>query len=143
VAEQSTGRVALMAIRPEFAEQILAGTKRVEFRKRPLAPDVTEVVVYASAPVSAVIGAFAVARQETRHPRELWSLFADVGGIRRARYAEYFEGRAVGTGIVVGAVRRLAEPIPLRVIGLQRPPQSSQYLPTPVARPLLDLMTGG
>jgi predicted transcriptional regulator len=130
-----------MAIRPEFAEQILAGTKRAEFRKRPIAPDVTDVVVYASAPVSAVIGAFTVARQETRHPRELWRLFAEVGGIRRARYAEYFEGRVLGTGIVVGDVRRLIEPMSLQVIGLARPPQSFQYLPTPTARPLLERMT--
>src|SRR5690606_16414773 len=50
---RATGRHALMSIRPEYAERILAGTKRIEFRKRPLASDITDVIVYATTPVRA------------------------------------------------------------------------------------------
>ncbi|WP_217615493.1 hypothetical protein [Cellulomonas sp. GbtcB1] len=140
MAEQSTGRVVLMAIRPEFAEQILAGTKTVEFRKRRLASDVSDVVLYASAPVSAVVGSFVVARQETEHPKVLWDRFSRVGGIEHLRYVEYFGERELGTGIVVGAVRRLAAPMNLGDLGISHAPQSFLYLTSDVSRTVLGAM---
>ena len=130
-----------MAIRPEFTEQILDGTKRVEFRKRPLAADVTDVVMYASAPVSAIVGAFRVTGQDTWHPADLWRLFEDVGGISRSRYEEYFANRDRGTGIRIGDVRVTAAPVSLSAIALRRPPQSFQYLPRAAASSLLAAMT--
>ncbi len=45
------GCIALMSIHPQYANAIVEGTKRVEFRKRPLARNVTHVIVYATAPV--------------------------------------------------------------------------------------------
>ena len=137
MAEQSTGRVALMAIRPEFADQILEGVKRVEFRKRALAADVTQVVVYASAPISAIVGAFSVRSQTTKHPSALWASYSEVGGISRAAYAQYFEGCECGTAIEVGQVWRASSPIALGSAGVGRAPQSFQYLLPRVAGELL------
>ncbi len=140
MAGQPAGRVALMSIQPEFAAQILAGTKHVEFRKRRLADDVTHVVVYASAPVSAVVGAFRVTGQDTSPPRDLWDRFAEVAGICRTRYSQYFDGHDLATGILVSGVRLTDVPVPLRDIGLDRPPQSFQYLLPDVADRLLTAM---
>ena len=39
-----------MSIHPVYANAILTGDKKVEFRKRRLAADVTHVLVYATAP---------------------------------------------------------------------------------------------
>lgn len=130
-----------MAIRPEFSDRILAGTKRVEFRKRPLAADVTDVVIYASAPVSAIVGAFRVVGQDTRHPVDLWHRFDDVAGICRNRYDDYFAHRELGTGIMIDEVRVTAAPVPLSAIAVRRPPQSFQYLPRVTASGLLASMT--
>ena len=52
----AAGRVAVMSIHPRYAEAILSGQKRVEFRKRRLAPDVTTVLVYATQPVGVLVG---------------------------------------------------------------------------------------
>lgn len=131
----------MMSIRPEFARAILAGTKRVEFRKRRLADNVTHVVVYATAPVSAVIGAFRVAGQDTRAPHALWNEFADVAGIDRPRYLEYFDGRDLATGILVGDVLVSPEPVRLEAAGLRRPPQSFQYLDPETALGLVGSMS--
>ena len=57
---QSPERVALLSIRPEYAEAIFAGRKTVEFRRAPLADDVSVVVVYVTQPVGRVIGWFTV-----------------------------------------------------------------------------------
>ncbi|MBN9619395.1 MAG: ASCH domain-containing protein, partial [Actinobacteria bacterium] len=89
----AVGRVALMSIHPEYADAILAGTKKVEFRKRPIADDVTHVIVYATAPVSAIVGAFTVENQATAAPSNLWRRFAKVGGITRHGFFSYFADR--------------------------------------------------
>lgn len=138
---KAPGRHALMSIRPEFADRILAGTKRIEFRKRRLAGDVTDVIVYATTPVRAIVGAFRIAGQDTRPPRDLWNDYVDVAGISQARYLEYYAGRDMATGILVGDVWVPPASIPLTALGLLRPPQSFQYLSPSAGLGLLAAMS--
>lgn len=138
MGESRIGRVALMSIHPQYADRILNGTKRVEFRKRPVAADVTHVVVYATAPVSAVVGAFTVDDQHTASPQMLWRQFRQVAGISWTDFRAYYAGRSAGTGIAVGAVLQASQPLCLRRdVGVQHPPQSFQYLPSEVASSVL------
>ena len=138
----AVGRVALMSIHPRYADAILAGTKKVEFRKRPIGADVTHVVVYATAPVSAVVGAFTVTGQETHPPRKLWRLFERVAGISRSGFFDYYAEREHGTGIRVGEILVPDAPLSLlHDLGVAHPPQSYQYLADHTARPLLSGMS--
>ena len=138
----AVGRVALMSIHPAYAERILDGSKQVEFRKRPVADDVTHVLVYATAPVSAVVGAFTVGGQHTTSPGELWKRFKEVAGIGRRALMEYFGDREVGTGIAVGDVLYPASPLSLvDDLGVARPPQSYQYVCPDTARRVLSSMS--
>lgn len=135
------GRVVLMSIHPQYAQAILDGTKQVEFRKRPVADDVTHVLVYATAPVSAVIGAFTVTGQDVEHPKTLWRRFKKVAGISRDGFFAYYDGRVSGTGIRVGDRLAPAEPLPLAdTFGVSRPPQSFQYLTGDPVRDVLSAM---
>lgn len=136
------GRVVVMSIHPQYADQILAGTKRVEFRKRPVADDVTHVIVYATAPVSAVVGAFTVEAQHTLNPRTLWRRFREVGGIGWNDFIRYYDGRPAGTGIAVGEVLHAPEPMSLRHdLGIAHPPQSYQYICSDAGRSVLSAMS--
>lgn len=138
---QPVGRVALMSIHPQYALAILEGTKKVEFRKKRIAEDVTHVLVYATAPTSAIIGAFTVVGQATEHPQRLWDLFARVGGISREGFFSYYANRLHGTGIKVGQVLIAEDPLPLReTLGVARPPQSFQYVCSAAAGAVLDSM---
>lgn len=128
MATPPTGRVALMSIRPEFAGQIVAGSKRVEFRKRRLADDVTHVVIYSTAPVGLVVGAFTVGEQTTAPPEALWSSFAEVGGISHEAFSAYYADRDSGTGIGVVEVYVADSDVTLEQLGVARAPQSFQYL---------------
>lgn len=137
----AVGRVAVMSIHPQYAKQILDGTKQVEFRKRPLADDITHVVVYATAPISAVVGAFAVSGQVTLNPRTLWRRFRSVGGIAWRDFIAYYDGRCAGTGIEIGQVMKTEAPLNLfNHLGISHPPQSFQYLSVEAAKPVLDTM---
>lgn len=123
------GRVALMSIRPEFANAILAGEKAVEFRKRPVADDVSFVLIYATLPVGSLLGWCVVTGQSTASPKKLWDQFEGVSGISKDRFFDYYDQRNCGTGIMVSEPVRFNKPIPLTDLGDHlRPPQSFQYL---------------
>ncbi|MBE6484893.1 MAG: ASCH domain-containing protein [Actinomycetaceae bacterium] len=130
MAQAEAGRVVLMSIHPRYARAILEGRKTVEFRKRPLAPDVTHVVIYSTAPDRAVLGFFTIAGQTTATPSALWGEFHDCGVIDEHDFRTYYAGKNRATGIRVGTATRLRRPLSLPSdLGLARPPQSFQYLP--------------
>ncbi len=49
---------AILSIKPIYANQILAGTKKVEFRKRSFKEKVRRVYIYASVPVKQTVSYF-------------------------------------------------------------------------------------
>src|SRR5690606_5705301 len=96
--------------------------------------DVTHVIVYATAPVSAVVGAFTVADQHTLHPEALWLRFQDIAGIGLEDFVAYYSDRCTGTGIAVGEVLVADTPMELkRELGISHPPQSFRYVPQDAA----------
>nr|WP_255392564.1 MULTISPECIES: ASCH domain-containing protein [unclassified Mycobacterium] len=118
-----------MSVHPRYAEGIMDGRKRVEFRKRPLACDVSVVWVYATAPVQRIVGCFEIDATITAPPRDLWRQFASVGGIDRADFDRYYAGSSVGSGIRIGNVVRLEVPMPLQeLLPSGVPPQSFAYV---------------
>lgn len=119
-----------MAIHPEFAEAILSGRKKVEFRKRPPAPDVTTVLVYATAPVKMIIGEFNIADVVLASPGDLWSRFHEVGCIEKTPYEAYYADRAAGAALLVGSSRRYSKAVALSDLEpAPAVPQSFAYLP--------------
>lgn len=133
----ATERVALMAIRERYAHAIMDGVKRVEFRKRRLAADIETVWVYATAPVSKVIGHFSIDEMVQGTPEDIWERFGSVGVIEHDAFFDYYEGRETAVAIVVGSAERLPDPVALEELD-PRPavPQSFAYLsaasvPTP------------
>lgn len=130
MAHEADRRVALLSIHPKFAEAIMRGEKRVEFRRRGPSADTAYVVVYATAPVRRIVGWFRVASVEARHPKALWRQFGGVGGIGQQEFAAYYHGARSGTAIAVAQVRRLEEPVALESLdGYATPPQSFRYVP--------------
>src|SRR5690606_33621434 len=98
---QSARCAALMSIHPEFADGILRGTKQVEFRRRPLGRQATHIVIYATAPICAVVGVAEIQRVESATPDALWRAFSEVGGVDRQRFFGYFAGVAEGFAYVL------------------------------------------
>lgn len=129
MARTTNPHVALLSIHPEYARGIIEGRKTVEFRRRAFGKSVTHVVVYATAPVRKVIGAFTVADIEEASPRALWERHGLSGLITRARFFDYFSDVARGFAIVVGEVIAAPKPLALgRITGRSVGPQSFEYL---------------
>lgn len=130
-----------MSIHPNYASAILRGEKRVEFRKRRIADDVTHILLYATVPVAAIIGAFTVAGQATSTPDRLWQIFGEVGGISYDQFTHYYRSLAEGTCIQIGQVFLADEHLKLTTaFGMSRPPQSFQYVDAEHTQSLLECM---
>ena len=128
----ATGRHVVMSVHPQFAEAIMDGRKKVEFRKRRLADDVTVVWVYATAPVRKVIGYFEVGTICTAKPTDLWRKFADVGCIDRADFDRYYADSHTGAGIGIRKAVRLHSPAHIAdLLPSGVPPQSYAYVGVP------------
>lgn len=120
-----------LSIKPEFAEKILAGEKRFEFRRVIPKQPVERVVIYASSPLCRLVGEFTVRRVVSGPPGELWRRTRSAAGIPRHYFDRYFEGRTQAHAFEIDAVLRYDQPIdPLRFYRGFRPPQSFVYLDT-------------
>ena len=121
--------VALMSIHPEYANKILNGSKKVEFRKWMFSNVPSIVIIYSTSPVSLVVGFFTVDGIDASDPVSLWGMYKEVAGIKRSAFNDYFRGAERGIAIRVGKVHKLLKPLPLEeLIGSKRPPQSFRYL---------------
>ncbi len=125
----------LLSIRPEFAERILDGSKKYEYRRVLFRRPVATVVLYASSPVRMIVGEFEVADLIEADVDALWRMTEAHAGLSKERFEEYFRDRSRGYAIRVGRVRRYPRPVPLAQTGGRCPPQSFQYLPSTYGQP--------
>jgi len=137
-----TANTLLLSVHPKYADMIIKGTKRVELRRvRPRVKQGDWVLVYASSPLQALIGAFRVEQIVASPPQSLWTIVQSIAGITREEFDEYYAGASISFGIFFSEVFSLSEPI--RLCQLKEiwpgfyPPQGYQYLPSPRANSLL------
>lgn len=133
-------RLALMSLRPKYADLILVGEKTIELRRRAVGLKAGDkVLVYASGPVMEVRGSFIVSGVVRLPLNELWRLVRGRASVTRKEFDEYFEGLQEGFAIEIESARQqpsvsLAQ---LREVwpGFH-PPQTLRYLSTPLPKAL-------
>src|SRR5882672_10111026 len=134
-------KIALMSIRPKYAQLIVEGQKTFEFRRLCISSDVVAILIYATAPVRRLVGIASVGTIVEAAPSRLWRLIGSNGGISRRELLSYFHGRKKGFAISLRAVRRFPKPLsPGKYLKGFRPPQSFQYFElSKISRHLTDL----
>lgn len=143
MAHRPAGEVALISVKPEYAERILAGSKRVEFRRAAFGRKVTHLVLYATKPTGRLVAMCEVSRVHRGAPAELWKSFGSVGGIGADRYWAYYRGAPDAVAIGIASVRRLADGLTLSDLGIDGPPaQSYRYVDRGRAERLLTATAG-
>jgi predicted transcriptional regulator len=140
VAQETLHRAVLMPIKPKYAESILDGRKRVEFRKVAFRQDISCVIVYASSPTKMVTGFFEVSGFDCDSPDRLWSRHGAYGGISRKDFLAYYSNRSKGVAIEVKKAWTLDTPISLAdIAGDMHVPQSFAYVGPEVVRRLTSM----
>lgn len=129
MAGDEVGSLALLPIRPRFAQLIINGQKKVEFRKTNFRQDVSHVVLYAARPVQKILAYFEVSGMCAEPPERLWVRYRGVAGIERAEFDAYYGSAAWGVAIEIGQVWVLSQPLPLSALDESlSPPQGFAYL---------------
>ena len=118
----------LLSIKPEYAEKILCGEKKYEFRRRIPTHDVDSILIYASSPQSRVIGEVDVTMILSMPPKKLWIKTKEGAGISRTTFENYFKDCSTANAFVLGDFKKFKRPQRLTKYNIQHPPQSFVYI---------------
>ncbi|MGP6443888.1 ASCH domain-containing protein [Rahnella aceris] len=120
----------ILSIKPEYAELILSGEKKYEFRKSIFKnKQVSTVIIYATMPVGKVIGEFEVGDVISLSPTELWDKTKKHAGITHGFFKDYFHKRDKGFAISVKHPKRYSSPLDLDdILPGAVAPQSYRYV---------------
>lgn len=129
MAKATPKNVIMISIRPEFANAIFRGEKKIEFRKINIPKHIEHVVMYVTAPEARITGYFSVKDVVDAKPSELWKKFRKISGTNKDFFFKYYGDQNVGRGFLVNQVEVLLNPITLDQIAHgSRPPQSFTYV---------------
>ena len=120
----------LLSIKPEFVERIFSGDKQFEFRRRIFKNrNVKRVVIYATAPISKVVGEFEIEEIIETDVSRLWEKTKKYSGIPRKHFVSYFKGLDKGYALRIGKTTIYENPLELKNdLKINHPPQFFIYL---------------
>ena len=119
----------ILSIKPIYAQAIIAGTKKVEFRKKIFKREVEKIFIYSSMPKKKMIGYFTILEIIEDTPNNLWNDFKEVGGITEKDFFEYYNNVEKGFSIRIDKVVKFEDEIePNEFIEKFCAPQSYIYI---------------
>jgi predicted transcriptional regulator len=121
--------IAFLPIKPVYANRILDGSKRYEFRRSRFRQDITHVVIYSTSPVSKIVGIAEVTGVKTAPVPAAWRQTRQGAGITRSAFNAYFSGAQSAVFISLQRVVRLKKELdPIEVRRGFKVPQSFSYV---------------
>ena len=119
----------IISIHPHYAQMILDGSKRYEYRKMiPIRNDIDRVYIYATKPICRIVGEFILDGIISDTPQKVWTATARQGGITEAFFNSYFKGKDKAYALKIGKVIKYNNPInPKEVFTDFTPPQNFMY----------------
>ena len=119
----------LMSINPIYADKILSGTKKYEYRKVKAKKDkVNKIVIYATYPIMKVVGEVEVKDILEETPEKLWNVTKEYSGVTKQFYDNYFNKSSKAIAYKLGKIEKYYEPKKLEDVGVKCVPQSFLYL---------------
>lgn len=122
----------LLSIKPHYAEAILSGAKKYEFRKTEFKRrGIARVYLYANGSVSKIVGSFEIESTLRGTPETIWESCNEYGGITKKDFFKYFEGSKQAFAYKIKNPRKFYGEIDSRSIieSFKAPPQSFYYVP--------------
>lgn len=119
----------LMSINPIYADKILSGAKKYEYRKVKAKKDkVNKIVIYATYPIMKVVGEVEVKDILEETPEKLWNVTKKYSGVTKQFYDNYFNKSSKAIAYKLGKIEKYDEPKKLEDVGVKCVPQSFLYL---------------
>lgn len=120
-----------MSIKPQYADKILNGTKKFEFRKSipKRIDEVDKILIYSTSPVQRVIGYFTVKKVYKMNPLELWLHTWKQAGIGINDFQQYFQDKEFGYAVEIDEVTTYHKPLLFKEIDATgKIPQNFKYI---------------
>ena len=89
--EEQFDKNIVLPIKPEYADKILNGQKKYEYRKNICTDNIEKIYVYATSPVKAIIGELEVVEKMIMNKDNLWKFSEKHSGITKEFYEGYYK----------------------------------------------------
>lgn len=130
----------LISIHPPYVDKILAGDKRLEFRRVWAARPVDSLVIYSTSPIQRIVAVANVVSVTKTSPTALWALAKEKkGGVTRQLIYDYFAQKKFGFAVEIDNVIKLEHPLdPKGLFANFLAPQSFRYITASDYRMILE-----
>lgn len=118
----------LLPIKPCYSQQILNGTKKVEYRKKLAKKAVDKILIYETSPTMKVVGEVDVVGILCYDPLTMWNETHYYGGIGKDDFFKYFSNCEDSYAYVLQHPVRYDSPESLRDYGINYVPQNYVYI---------------
>lgn len=119
----------ILSIKPQFVQEIIAGRKKFEFRKKIFKQQIHKVYIYSSSPECKIIGEFVLGAVVEGSPMSVWKKTNKHSGITKAFFDSYFLNRKIAYALKIDDFIRYEKPVnPYTVLSDFTPPQSYRYV---------------
>lgn len=123
----------ILSIKPEFVEKIFSGEKKYEYRKVLFKQKVDTVYIYASRPISKIVGEFKIEEIICDTPENIWNLTKEQSGVTKKFFYKYYEGKYKGVALKIKDCKEYEEGVnPGSLVTNFKVPQSFIYTNTKV-----------
>lgn len=118
----------ILSIKPEFVEKIFSGksnmsTARFSSSKRWIP------YIYASRPISKIVGEFKIAEIICDTPANIWNQTKEYSGVTKSFFQQYYTGKDKGVALKIKECKQYKEAVdPTTVIANFKVPQSFIYV---------------
>lgn len=121
--------IAFMSIKPIYANKIIAGIKKYEFRKTAIREKLSHIIIYSTSPEKKIIGIAEVEAVHSSSPTAIWERTKNAAGISRKLFREYFKNKKIAYAIKIKKVIPFDKPItPKEIEKCFNVPQSFSYI---------------
>ena len=107
----------LISLHTKHVENMLAGVKTVELRRRAVrVPPGTRVWIYCTHPIAQIRAVATIRCIVIASPKEIWDVYGARSAVLRSEFDSYFHRAETGCAIILSDIERLKTPLALSTI---------------------------
>lgn len=118
-----------MPIKPIYADKIIAGEKKFEFRRTKINEGLSYIIIYSSSPIKKIIAIGTVNKVAEASVGKTWILTRHLAGLAKHQFLTYFEGKKTAWSIELQDVLPLQHQLTVSTVARSfHIPQSFRYV---------------
>ena len=124
------GQSIILPIKPIYAERIISGEKKYEYRKKICKNIIDKIYIYETAPVKKIIGECDVIGMISMEKAKVWNATKADAGISKSEFEQYFQKEDIANTYVIDNPRKYKKAMTLADRGIDYIVQSYTYVHT-------------